>query len=94
MGKLHYISEKDGYDFISDKGYTYDLLEGISLGGISTSDIVFVILSYENGEDLYEKIEDKFVYFFYGAEFVLRDREQTVELLDKVTKDYEDKNNL
>ena len=81
MGKILH-DEKEGYSFISDNNIIYDLLEGKSLGGSTTSDIVFIMLSnanfnydeYDNGvydefADTYGDI-DRYVTWFYGAKLV------------------------
>lgn len=44
------LSERDGYSLISNKtGNHYDLLEGKSYNGISTSDIVFIMEANSEG---------------------------------------------
>ena len=95
MGKLNYIDDIEGYRFISDKGYEYDLLEGMTFGGNATSDIIFVLLSFN--EDLTEKVDTSYVWHFYGATSAIEDQIQTgstIKLLDKITKEYEERNNL
>ena len=54
MGKILY-NERDGYTYISDNGIKYDLLEGISYKGTTTSDALFIMLSYE--PDLFKEID-------------------------------------
>ena len=81
MGKILY-DEKDGYSFVSDNNIIYDLLEGKSLGGLTTSDIVFIMLSFANFDnedfdgttytdftDTYGEV-NKYVAWFYGAGLV------------------------
>lgn len=74
--------EKEGYSFVSDNNIIYDLLEGKSLGGSTTSDIVFIMLSFANFDDedfdgtTYNDFTDtygeanKYVAWFYGAGLV------------------------
>jgi len=74
MGKILH-DDKEGYSFVSDNNIIYDLLEGKSLGGSTTSDIVFIMLSNANFYDNYIYDEftdeiDKCVGWFYGAAFV------------------------
>ena len=58
---------EDGYVYISPKtNRVYHLLEGTSLGGTTTSDIVF-IFDYQNDIDVDN--EGKIVGWFYGATF-------------------------
>lgn len=81
MGKILH-DKKEGYSFVSDNNIIYDLLEGKSLGGSTTSDIVFIMLSnanfnydeYDNGvydefADTYGEI-NKCAAWFYGAGLV------------------------
>lgn len=79
MSKLLF-DEREGYSFVSDSNIIYDLYEGFSLKGETTSDIVFIMLSYSNFKegddedeifytdfcDLYGEPE-KYVGWFYGA---------------------------
>ena len=93
MGKLNYIDEIEGYSFISDKGYRYDLLEGYTFQGNATSDIIFVLLSFD--EELSERVErDEFVGYFYGASLVLEYKEDYIKTLDYLVNEYEKKKNL
>lgn len=56
--------EREGYRVISNNNIQYDLLEGVSLAGKSTSDIVFIIAQLDR-----EHLEgvDDFVDYVYGA---------------------------
>ena len=92
MGRLIY-DKKEGYDFISDNGVRYNLLEGKSLGGKTTSDIVYIHLDYdsvclENVTNI-----DEFVGWFYGATMVTdyRYREEFTEQIKTFTTKYEEK---
>jgi len=81
MGKILH-DKKEGYSFISDNNIIYDLLEGKSLGGSTTSDIVFIMLSFANFDDddydgnVYTEFTDMYgevnknVAWFYGAGLV------------------------
>ena len=81
MGKILH-DEKEGYSFVSDNNIIYDLLEGKTLGGLATSDIVFIMLSNANFDsedfdgttyteftDTYGEI-NKNVAWFYGATLI------------------------
>ena len=93
MGKIYFANDRDGYEFISDKGIKYDLLEGVSIRGNTSSDIVFIMLSYD--EELTEKIDnDEFVGYMYGAEFLTSDNKEMEEFIDNRVKEYEKKKNL
>lgn len=94
MGRMNYVDEKNGYEFISDKGYKYDLLEGMCLQGKATSDIVFILLSFD--EKLTEKVETEFVGYFYGATFIhtKEDRERMAKDIEWYVNKYEEKMNL
>lgn len=96
MGKLIY-DERNGYDYISDNGVKYDLFEGKSLSGITTSDILYIHLSYD--EELFETVarftsrSDELVGWFFGASFIGDEKYQDeyVEYVDDMVKDYEEK---
>lgn len=93
MGRLIY-DETNGYQFVSDNGVLYDLLEGKSLKGATTSDIVFVMFNYRDYDDYAENPDDLFVGFFYGADFV-KERvydDENISFLDYLTEEYEKKN--
>ena len=93
MGKIHFANDRDGYEFISDKGIKYDLLEGVSIRGNTSSDIVFIMLSFD--EELTEKVDnDEFVGYLYGAEFLSINNTEMEELIDNRVKKYEKKKNL
>ena len=93
MGKLNYINDKDGYEFISNKGIKYELLEGISYKGTSTSDRLFILLSFD--EELIEKVNHQdYVGYIFGAEFVERYTDEYIEIIDKMVNKYEKKMNL
>lgn len=91
MGKLNYIDEKQGYEFISDKGIKYDLLEGYSLHGKCTSDIVFIVIQYD--EELNEKVNDILAGYMYGATFVT-ECSDSIKDIDYIVNRYEKENNL
>lgn len=96
MGKLVY-DDRNGYDYISDNGVKYDLLEGKSLGGKTTSDIIYIHLGYNEG--LFENIIYKhneiseFVGWFYGASFVIdkEHQDEYIKYIDEMVKEYEEK---
>ena len=60
IGTLYWDST-EGYTFETDKG-DYEMLEGVSLSGAATSDIVFIMF-YPNGITS----KPQFVAWFYGA---------------------------
>lgn len=65
--------ERDGYVYVSPKtNREYHLLEGMSLGDESTSDIVF-IFDYQN--DIDEDANGEIVGWFWGAAFSKDDKE-------------------
>lgn len=66
MGKLVY-DERNGYSYESDNGIKYDLLEGMSYQGNSTSDILFIMLDYDNNLSYLVDANDFFVGWFYVA---------------------------
>ena len=71
--------ETDGYIYISPKtNREYDLLEGVSLGGKTTSDIVFIFDYQLDKQDSFGKI----VGFFYGAN-VIEEKD-----LDEIVSNY------
>lgn len=51
----------EGWHITSPAGHTYDLLEGYNLDGDTTSDIVFIFETNENG---YKRL----VQYFFGAD--------------------------
>ena len=86
--------EREGYQVISDNGVPYDLLEGKSLNGTMTSDIVFIMFNdrdYEKYSESHTQ-DDLFVGWFYGATFVCNAEKDTMDILDRLTKEYEEKN--
>lgn len=90
MSGIKWIGFKEGYEYISEKGYKYDLLEGMALGGELTSDIVFILLSFDNG--LTDKVETEFVGYFFGANCFKT--EEMEEIIKEYVKEYEEKMNL
>ena len=96
--------EKEGYSFVSDNNIIYDLLEGKSLGGLTTSDIVFIMLSLANFDDeeydngTYDEFTDtygeinKCVAWFYGAEFVNDEQFDFLRECEHYVNDFEKKN--
>ena len=93
MGKLKYRSLDEGYVFISDRGLEYDLLEGIAYRGEATSDIIFVMLSFFNNDNSIDttEIKDALAGYFYGAGNAITDADNTVAILDDITRKFEDK---
>lgn len=82
------LKDREGYVYISPKtNREYDLLEGISLNGETTSDIV-IIFDYENDkEDAFGEI----VGWFWGAGFVKKDLKQTEDIVKGFVDEYERK---
>ena len=78
---------EDGYVYISPKtNRVYHLLEGTSLGGTTTSDIVF-IFDYQNDIDVDN--EGKIVGWFYGATFVENAEGDTKDIVANFVDKYE-----
>ena len=91
MGKLIF-DDRDGYSFISDNGVEYDLLEGRSLKGETTSDIVFVMLAYN--EELFEylgdnRLPDEFLGYFFGAAYVRENDKDTIHYIEEYVAEFE-----
>ena len=81
---------RDGYIYTSPKtNREYHLLEGVSLRGETTSDIVFIFDFQNEIDDSYGKL----VGWFYGATFVeeaVKDTEDIVaSFVDKYEKEME-----
>lgn len=97
MGK--FVEMEEGYNFISDNGVEYELLEGTTIAETvseRTSDIVFVLLKEqfdENGDGIF-KTDDLLVTWRYGA-FMITDSDSTrsemIKDFDEKTKKYEEK---
>lgn len=94
MGKITYDPE-DGFGFISDNGVEYELLEGESLGGNTTSDIIFIMVKDqfdENGNNVFE-VGHLFVEWLFGAELLTREgtkyHHQIISSLDGFTERHE-----
>jgi hypothetical protein len=67
MGNLNF-DERDGYTYTSDNGIRYDILEGVSLGGATTSDMVFVMVALEDVDLQLDTIGgDALVCYTFGA---------------------------
>ena len=66
MGKLVY-DKRNGYSYVSDNGIKYNLLEGMSYQGNSTSDILFIMLDYGNNLSDLVDANDFLVGWFYGV---------------------------
>ena len=79
--------KEDGYVYVSPKtNRKYHLLEGISLGGTTTSDIV-IIFDYQNDIDVDN--EGKIVGWFYGATFVGNAEGDTKDIVANFVDKYE-----
>ena len=83
----------DGYYFISDSGIKYELLEGISIGGKRqyTSDAIFIML---NDKNYFEKVNNYFVGFWFGASFLHECLDEYNEYISKLVTEYEKENNI
>lgn len=98
MGKLIYDID-EGYSYISDNGIKYDLLEGKSLCGKTTSDILYIHLYYD--AELFENVLykhdeiDEFVGWFYGATMVnepkLSFQKEFKDYVERFVNEYEEK---
>ena len=83
--------EQDGYIYISQAGFKYELLEGVSIGSSLqyTSDIIFIMFS-----DLNIKVDTPFVNFFYGATFMNESLEEYDAIISEMVLEYERRNHL
>lgn len=92
MGKMVF-DERNGYSYISENGIKYDLLEGMSYQGKSTSDILFIMLAYET--DFFETMDiyasNELVGWFMGASTYMPESEEIVSLVDEIVRAYEKK---
>ena len=77
----------NGYYFYSKRGITYDLLEGVSIGSMKASDIVFIMLRSPNYE-----VEDLFVGYFFGAYSFADNPYFIEERIAELVEEYERKN--
>lgn len=78
-------TETMGYVYISPKtNREYDLLEGVSLGGKTTSDIVFIFDYQLDIQDSHGKI----VGFFYGAN--VTEEKDLEEIVAYYVEEYEE----
>ena len=89
MGRLQY-DERDGYSYISDNGIEYELLEGCGLKGKSTSDILFIMLKYDENRNF---SIDEFVGWFCGATLVTENdyRDEYLDTIKEFVEKYEDR---
>lgn len=74
----------DGTNFISKRGIKYSVYEGITIDGIATSDIAFIV------NDHYSDVCE-FVNWFYGATFLQRGDKEFIETLEHYVDEYEEK---
>ena len=83
--------EKEGYIFISEKGFKYELLEGVSIGSLQqyTSDIIFIMFS-----DLDIKVDTPLVNFLYGATFIDECIEEYNSMIGEMVGEFERRNKL
>lgn len=88
MGQYKY-DEIDGYDFISDNGIEYELVEGMSLMGKSTSDLIIMI--FPDKDAVFNGLEC--VDMVFGATFMAKEsyRKDVLETLDKYAEKFEQK---
>ena len=77
----------NGYYFYSKRGITYDLLEGVSIGSMKASDIVFIMLGSTNYE-----VEDLFVGYFFGAYSFADNPYCFGEHIEEIVEEYEKEN--
>lgn len=77
------FDEYDGYAVVDrESKVSYSLLEGKSLGGKATSDIVFIMKDAEFDDFGDLTIQEEFVDYFFGATFACNS--DLEELLDHV----------
>ena len=88
MGQLIH-DERDGYRFISENGIDYDLLEGQSLNGETTSDILFIML---RDEQAYFGGDTLMVGWMYGATLVQEHEDEYTKSIEEMVDSYEEKN--
>lgn len=89
MSSLSY-DNKEGYIFTSDSGTRYGLLEGKSLKGEATSDIVFITKLDTGGSDI-------FVDYFWGAGDFGTDyfpESKAFMIIDAIINKYESKSTI
>lgn len=88
MGQYKY-DEIDGYDYISDNGIEYELVEGMALMGKSTSDLIIMI--FPDKDAVFNGFEC--VDMVFGATFMDKEsyRKDVLETLDKCAKKFEQK---
>lgn len=94
MGKIIYTGERNGYEYESDRGIKYSLYEGKSIKGETSSDVVFVML--DSAMELDEVLGDMdymYVGWFFGAGVITDESfvNSAIDILDHITKEYEDK---
>lgn len=84
---------KEGYEFISNRGIRYDLYEGITMGGIKqyTSDTIFIMLGDER---YYDEVENRLVDYIMGAYFFEDDISEFDNDISYMVEEYENKYNL
>ena len=88
MGKI-ITDEKGEYSFLSDSGVEYSLYEGESIGGNTTSDIVFVM------NDKCIGINTELVGWIYGAFLIIGSEEVREDIqnnIDRMVQNYENNN--
>jgi hypothetical protein len=84
---------KEGYEFISNRGIRYDLYEGVTMGGIKqyTSDAIFIMLGDER---YYDEVENYLVNYIMGASFFEEDIFEFDNDIAYLVEEYENKYNL
>lgn len=86
MGQYNY-TERDGYEYVSENGIIYGLLEGKSLLGETTSDMIFMI--FQDNDAVFNGME--YVGFVYGATLMkdITYRKEVLETFDRYANEYE-----
>lgn len=86
MGHYNY-TERNGYEYVSENEIVYDLLEGKSLMGETTSDMIFMI--FQDSDAVFNGVE--YVGFVYGATLMNKTnyRDDALETLDRYAEEFE-----
>lgn len=83
----------EGYTYISEAGHQYDVLEGITIGGVKkcTSDMIFIMFT-----DCDYNLDNFFVGYLFGA-ICLADGDQTKDYeqsIKEMVDEFETKNGI
>ena len=88
-------NKNEFWDYVSENGITYELLEGSTIGGNTTytSDICFILLDDSDAEYSEMLGDERFVGFMYGATFLTDTnpdtRDEFTGYIKKIVDQYE-----